>query len=337
LVNGPLAGSPAPSDGGRLHRGDADLLDAYSKAVVGAAELVSPAVVKLDVKRRVPVRGAAREVGGSGSGFLFTPDGLILTNSHVASGASQIRVSLPDGQLFDADLVGDDPHTDLAVVRISASKLPTAMLGTSRDVRVGQLAIAIGNPFGFECTVTAGVVSALGRSLRAQSGRLIDDVIQTDAALNPGNSGGPLVSSAGEVIGVNTAIIAAAQGICFATSIDTAKLVVGQLLRHGRVRRGYLGVAGQNTPLPRRLVRHFELAVESGVRVMSVEPGSPAAAAGIEGGDVIVGWDGKAVARMDDLHRLLSEDYLARAADVTLIRRAQKLLRSVALVELPRG
>jgi S1-C subfamily serine protease len=336
-VNGPLAGSPAPSDGGRLHRGDADLLDAYSKAVVGAAELVSPAVVKLDVKRRVPVRGAAREVGGSGSGFLFTPDGLILTNSHVASGASQIRVSLPDGQLFDADLVGDDPHTDLAVVRISASKLPTAMLGTSRDVRVGQLAIAIGNPFGFECTVTAGVVSALGRSLRAQSGRLIDDVIQTDAALNPGNSGGPLVSSAGEVIGVNTAIIAAAQGICFATSIDTAKLVVGQLLRHGRVRRGYLGVAGQNTPLPRRLVRHFELAVESGVRVMSVEPGSPAAAAGIEGGDVIVGWDGKAVARIDDLHRLLSEDYLARAADVTLIRRAQKLVRSVALVELPRG
>jgi S1-C subfamily serine protease len=182
--------------------------------------------------------------------------------------------------------------------------------------------------------VTAGVVSALGRSLRAQSGRLIDDVIQTDAALNPGNSGGPLVSSAGEVIGVNTAIIAAAQGICFATSIDTAKLVVGQLLRHGRVRRGYLGVAGQNTPLPRRLVRHFELAVESGVRVMSVEPGSPAAAAGIEEGDVIVAWDDRTVAGIDDLHRLLSQDYVDRTASVTLIRRAQKLVRGVKPLEL---
>jgi S1-C subfamily serine protease len=334
LVDAPLADSPAPSGGGRPDRSDAELLDAYSKAVVGAADLVSPAVVKLDVKRRAPAHGAARELGGSGSGFLFTPDGLILTNSHVAGGASQIRVSLPDGQLFDADLVGDDPHTDLAVVRISASRLPTAMLGTSRNVRVGQLAIAIGNPFGFECTVTAGVVSALGRSLRSQSGRLIDDVIQTDAALNPGNSGGPLVSSAGEVMGVNTAIIAAAQGICFATSIDTAKLVVGQLLRHGRVRRGYIGLAGQNTALPRRLVRHFDLRVDSGVRVMSVEAGGPAAVAGIEEGDVIFAWDDKPVARIDDLHRLLSEDYIERPAEVTLVRRAQKLVRRVRPVEL---
>jgi S1-C subfamily serine protease len=324
----------APGSGDRREVTDAGLLDAYSNAVVSAAERVSPAVVKIDVKRRVTTRTGQREVAGSGSGFLFTPDGLILTNSHVAGGAGRITVALPDGQLFDASLVGDDPHTDLAVIRVSASKLPTARLGSSREIRVGQLAIAIGNPFGFECTVTAGVVSALGRSLRSQSGRLIDDVIQTDAALNPGNSGGPLVSSAGEVIGVNTAIIAAAQGICFATSIDTAKLVVGQLLRHGRVRRGYIGLAGQNTPLPRRMVRHFDLAVASGVRVMSVEPGSPAAAAGIEEGDVVVAWDGKPVARIDDLHRLLSEEHLERAADVTLIRQVHRLVRRVTPVEL---
>ena len=334
VIDGPAAQYSAPGNRDSREGGDADLLDAYSKAVVGAADRASPAVVKIDVKRRVETRGGQREVAGSGSGFLFTPDGLILTNSHVAGGPSRIKVALPDGQLFDASLVGDDPHTDLAVIRVSGSKLPTASLGTSRSVRVGQLAIAIGNPFGFECTVTAGVVSALGRSLRSQSGRLIDDVIQTDAALNPGNSGGPLVSSSGEVIGVNTAIIAAAQGICFATSIDTAKLVVGQLLRHGRVRRGYVGLAGQNTPLPRRVVRHFELPVESGVRVMSVEPGSPAAAAGIEEGDVIVAWDGRAVARIDDLHRLLSEEYLERPANVTLIRQAHRLVRRVTPVEL---
>jgi S1-C subfamily serine protease len=334
VIDGPAATDQAPGGRDRREDGDADLLDAYSKAVVSAADRVSPAVVKLDVKRRVETRGGQREVAGSGSGFLFTPDGLILTNSHVAGGASRIKVALPDGQLFEASLVGDDPHTDLAVIRVSGSKLPTASLGSSRTVRVGQLAIAIGNPFGFECTVTAGVVSALGRSLRSQSGRLIDDVIQTDAALNPGNSGGPLVSSSGEVIGVNTAIIAAAQGICFATSIDTAKLVVGQLLRHGRVRRGYIGLAGQNTPLPRRVVRHFDLPVESGVRVMSVEPGSPAAAAGIEEGDVIVAWDGRAVARIDDLHRLLSEEYLERPADVTLVRQAHRLVRRVTPVEL---
>jgi S1-C subfamily serine protease len=334
VIAGPAATDQAPIGRDRREDGDADLLDAYSKAVVSAADRVSPAVVKLDVKRRVETRGGQRDVAGSGSGFLFTPDGLILTNSHVAGGASRIKVALPDGQLFEASLVGDDPHTDLAVIRVSGSKLPTASLGSSRTVRVGQLAIAIGNPFGFECTVTAGVVSALGRSLRSQSGRLIDDVIQTDAALNPGNSGGPLVSSSGEVIGVNTAIIAAAQGICFATSIDTAKLVVGQLLRHGRVRRGYIGLAGQNTPLPRRVVRHFDLPVESGVRVMSVELGSPAAAAGIEEGDVIVAWDGRAVARIDDLHRLLSEEYLERPADVTLVRQAHRLVRRVTPVEL---
>jgi S1-C subfamily serine protease len=273
-------------------------------------------------------------VGGSGSGFVFTPDGLILTNSHVAGGAAKLIVTFNDGQSADADLVGDDPHTDLAVIRVSSSKLPTVTLGSSRQVRVGQLAIAIGNPFGFECTVTAGVVSALGRSLRSQSGRLIDDVIQTDAALNPGNSGGPLVNSQGEAIGVNTAIIAAAQGICFATAIDTAQVVVTQLLQHGRVRRGYIGVAGQNAVLPRRLVRHFELASETGVRVMSIEPGSPARAAGLREGDVIVQWDAKPIAGIDDLHRLLTADQLGRAAEVMVIRTVQKLPLRIVPTEL---
>jgi S1-C subfamily serine protease len=314
---------------------DRELLDAYSNAVVSAAERVSPAVVKIDVRRRVqPRRGPAHEVGGSGSGFVFTPDGLILTNSHVAGGAAKLIVTFNDGQCADADLVGDDPHTDLAVIRISGSRLTAVALGSSRQVRVGQLAIAIGNPFGFECTVTAGVVSALGRSLRAQSGRLIDDVIQTDAALNPGNSGGPLLNSRGEVIGVNTAIIAAAQGICFATAIDTAQVVVTQLLQHGRVRRGYLGVAGQNAPLPRRVVRHFGLIKESGVRVMSVEPGSPAQRAGLRDGDVLVQWDGKPVAGIDDLHRLLSAQYLGRAAEVVAIRGAQRITLTVVPTEL---
>jgi len=316
---------------------DSAALDAYSNAVVHAAERVSPAVVKIDVRKRAPQRPGAtesREAQGSGSGFVFTPDGLILTNSHVAGGATRIDVTLPDGQHFDADLIGDDPHTDLAVIKVSGPTLPTATLGSSRGVRVGQIAIAIGNPYGFECTVTAGVVSALGRSLRAQSGRLIDDVIQTDAALNPGNSGGPLVNSRGEVIGVNTAIIMPAQGICFATAIDTANLVVGQLLRHGRVRRGYIGVAGQNTLLPRRVVRYFDLAIESGVRVMSVEAGSPARDADLAEGDVIVAWDGKPVSSIDELHRLLTEAYLHTTVEVVVLRRTQKLTRTIKPVEL---
>lgn len=314
---------------------DAALLDAYSQAVVSAAESVSPAVVKLDVRRRVRTPRGARELAGSGSGFVFTPDGLILTNSHVAGGAAKLAVSFNDGQTADADLIGDDPHTDLALVRVSGGRLPAVRLGSSRALRVGQLAIAIGNPYGFECTVTAGVVSALGRSLRSQSGRLIDDVIQTDASLNPGNSGGPLVDARGEAIGVNTAIIAGAQGICFATAIDTAKIVVAQLLRHGRVRRGYIGVAGQNAPLARRLVRHFELAVESAVRVASVEAGSPAQAAGLEAGDLIVAWDGAPVAGIDDLHRLLTEASLDRSAEVAVIRRAQRHLLRITPNELP--
>jgi len=331
LVDDPEPSAGKQSQPRRAAANDAALLDAYSQAVVSAAETVSPAVVKIDVHKRAAGGADAR---GSGSGFIFTPDGLILTNSHVAGGATRIDVTLPDGQRFDADLIGDDPHTDLAVIRISAPKLATATLGSSRGVRVGQLTIAIGNPYGFECTVTAGVVSALGRTLRAQSGRLIDDVIQTDAALNPGNSGGPLVNSNGEVIGVNTAIIMPAQGICFATAIDTAKVVVGQLLRHGRVRRGYIGVAGQNAPLSRRVVRYFDIAVESGVRVMSIEPGSPAATTGLEEGDVIVAWDSKPVAGIDALHRLLTEQYLGASVEATILRRAQKLTLAVRPTEL---
>jgi S1-C subfamily serine protease len=337
LVENDVPASGAPGAHEPPAGDDGEALDAYSNAVVHAAERVSPAVVKIDVRKRVAQRSGApegREAQGSGSGFVFTPDGLILTNSHVAGGASRIEITLQDGQHFDADLIGDDPHTDLAVIKVSGPTLPTASLGNSRGVRVGQIAIAIGNPYGFECTVTAGVVSALGRSLRSQSGRLIDDVIQTDAALNPGNSGGPLVSARGEVIGVNTAIIMPAQGICFATAIDTAKVVVGQLLRHGRVRRGYIGVAGQNAVLPRRVVRYFELTVESGVRIMSVESGSPAAEAGLADGDVIVAWDGKPVASIDELHRLLTEAYLHTSVEVTVLRRSQKLTRTVKPVEL---
>jgi len=304
LIDDPGSDARTPGGAHGHERGDETLLDAYSLAVVNASEAVSPAVVKIDVVKRASSAGSGPagqqgETRGRGSGFVFTPDGLILTNSHVAGGAARIDVTVSDGQRFDADLIGDDPHTDLAVIKISGPKMATATLGNSRRVRVGQLAIAIGNPYGFECTVTAGVVSALGRSLRAQSGRLIDDVIQTDAALNPGNSGGPLVDSSGAVIGVNTAIIMPAQGICFATAIDTAKVVVGQLLRHGRVRRGYIGVAGQNAPLPRRIVRYFDLPIEAGVRVMSVEAGSPASEAGLEEGDMIVAWD--------DARRLIAE------------------------------
>lgn len=324
----------SPASGGRDCDGDAALFDAYSRTIVSAAESVSPAVVKIDVRRRVRTPKGDQEVAGSGSGFIFTPDGLILTNSHVAGGAQKLMVTFNDGQNAEADLIGDDPHTDLALVRVLGDRLPTAALGSSHGLRVGQLAIAIGNPYGFECTVTTGVVSALGRSLRAQSGRLIDDVIQTDAALNPGNSGGPLLDSRGEVIGVNTAIIAAAQGICFATAIDTARIVVAQLLRHGRVRRGYIGVAGQNTSLSRRMIRHFDLTVADGVRVISIEAGSPAQAAGLEEGDVIVQWDDLPVAGIDDLHRLLSEDYLERSAEVTVLRRTRKLSRHITPVEL---
>jgi len=325
----PRSASPARGEG------DAALLDAYSAAVVAASDRVSPAVVHVEVAQVArPAEGEAPR-RGSGSGFVFTPDGFILTNSHVVHGARSIQVSFADGAGFDADLVGDDPDTDVAVIRIGGHQLSTAALGSSRGLRVGQLAIAIGNPYGFQHTVTTGVVSALGRSLRATTGRLIDDVIQTDAALNPGNSGGPLVNSQGEVIGVNTAIIPFAQGICFATAIDTAKWVVEQLLRFGRVRRGYIGVGGATTPLSRRAVRFHGLAAGAGVRVESIEPGGAAQQAGIEAGDVIIGYDGESVAGVDELHRLLSAERIGKTTKVTLLRRTQKLDLPIRAAELP--
>jgi len=319
--------NPSSSSGSFADEG---LLDAYSRAVTGVAEAVGPAVVRLDVKRRMRGRDArgreaAQEVGGSGSGFIFTPDGLIATNSHVVSGATGIGVTLNDGQVLEASLIGDDPDTDLAVVRVAGHKLPAVPLGESRNLRVGQLAVAIGNPYGFQCSVTAGVVSALGRSLRSQNGRLMDDVIQTDAALNPGNSGGPLVSARGEVVGVNTAVILPAQGICFATAIDTAKVTIAQLLRHGRVRRAKLGIAGQNIVLPRRMVRHYGLERDGAVQAASIERGGPASRAGFEQGDIIVGFAGQPVAGFDDLHRLLTEEKLGARAAVTVLRRGRQV------------
>jgi S1-C subfamily serine protease len=262
-----------------------------------------------------------QETRGNGSGFIITPDGYILTNSHVVSGAARIEVTLSEGRHFQADLVGDDPDTDLAVVRIhTPTQLVPAKLGDSAAVKVGQLAIAIGNPYGFQYTVTAGVVSALGRSLRAKSGRLIDSVIQTDAALNPGNSGGPLVNSRGEVIGVNTAVIYPAQGICFATSIDTAKFVAASLIKDGKVTRGYIGIAGQTVPLHRRIVRFFNLKTEQGVLIVSVEANSPAQTAGLTEGDVIVGIHGMLIAGIDELHKQLTGDRVGVPVELTIIR-----------------
>ncbi len=306
--------------------GDSALLDAYSSAVISASEKISPSVVKIDVAQAGRSRsGEPHERQGGGSGFVFTPDGLILTNSHVVHGATRIQVSFSDGHRFPAHTIGDDPATDLAVIRIDAPQIVAAPLGDSQKLRVGQLAIAIGNPYGFQYTVTAGVVSALGRSLRSYSGRLIDDVIQTDASLNPGNSGGPLVSSDGRVIGVNTATIMGAQGLCFAIGINTAKFVAGRLLRDGRIRRAYIGVEAQTAPLHRRLVRFYDLPQESGVIVSAVTPGSPAQRAGLREGDVIVALDGKAVAGVDDLHRLLTDAHVGVSSSLTVLRWTQKL------------
>ena len=309
---------------------DEELLDAYSRAVITAAERVSPSVVYIEVHQPPSGRRANNprqqgEARGSGSGFIFTPDGFILTNSHVVHGAAKIEVTITDGSKYHADLIGDDPDTDLAVIRINAPNLVPAHLGESQNVRVGQLVLAIGNPYGFQYSVTAGVVSALGRSLRARSGRLMDAVIQTDAALNPGNSGGPLVNSRGEVIGVNTAMILPAQGICFATSIDTAKFVASRLIRDGRVSRSYIGLAGQNVPVPRRIVRYYNLAVESGILVVSFEEDSPGRKAGLREGDLIVGFDGQPTAGIDDLHKLLSEERIGHKASLLVIRGTQKM------------
>jgi S1-C subfamily serine protease len=317
----PRPSGPAPA------AQDGRLLDEYSRTVVGAVEKIRPAVVFLEVQQRRPAaRGAsAPQIRGTGSGFVFTPDGFILTNSHVVHLASRIDVVLADGGRFRAALIGDDPDTDLAVVRIHAPGLVPAALGDSSALRPGQIVVAVGNPYGFQCTVTAGVVSALGRSLRSRSGRLIDDVIQTDAALNPGSSGGPLVDSRGEVVGVNTASILPAQGICFAIAINTVKFVAGRLIRDGFIRRGYLGLGGQNVGLPRRLVRLYDLPVESGVLVLSVEKASPALEAGLREGDAIISFDGQPVAGIDDLHRLLADRWPGGHGVLGVLRASERL------------
>ncbi len=310
---------------------DPALLDSYSEAVVSAAEKISASVVKIEVTQSGKTRsGESRDRQGGGSGFVFTPDGLVLTNSHVVHDAKRIQVSLPDGRHLAAHTIGDDPATDLAVIRLGipdndAPSLIAAPLGDSQSLRVGQIAIAIGNPYGFQYTVTAGVVSALGRSLRSYSGRLIEDVIQTDASLNPGNSGGPLVTSDGRVIGVNTATIMGAQGLCFAIGINTAKFVAGRLLRDGRIKRSYIGVEAQTAPLHRRVVRFYDLGSESGVFVMSVDAGGPAQKAGVREGDLIIALDGKPVAGVDDLHRLLTDARVGVSSVITVIRHTDNL------------
>jgi S1-C subfamily serine protease len=311
---------------------DAGLLDAYSRAVTGAVEQISPSVVNIEVhtaggKSR---SGEERERRGGGSGFVFTPDGLILTNSHVVHDARRIEVTLADGRCMPATAVGDDPASDLAVIRIEKPRveeagLIPAALGDSQSLRVGQVVIAIGAPYGFQSTVTAGVVSALGRSLRSYSGRLIDDVVQTDAALNPGNSGGPLVDSAGRVVGVNTATILPAQGICFAIGINTAKFVASRLLRDGRIRRSFIGVSAQTVPIHRRVVRFYELTKESGALVLSVEENSPAKRAGLRDGDVIIALDGKPVAGVDDLQRVLTDVRVGIGSILVTLRHTEKL------------
>jgi S1-C subfamily serine protease len=320
----PVAPAVAPADD--------SLLDAYSRAVTGAVERMSPSVVNIEVHQSAGRKrsGEPRERQGGGSGFVFTPDGLILTNSHVVHDAVRISVTLADGRRMPASLIGDDPANDLAVIRIDELNIDgpgliAAALGDSQRLRVGQIVIAIGAPYGFQSTVTAGVVSALGRSLRSYSGRLIDDVIQTDASLNPGNSGGPLVDSAGRVVGVNTATILPAQGICFAIGINTAKFVASRLLRDGRIRRSYIGVSAQTVPVHRRVVRFYDLPKEMGAVVVGVEEDSPAKRAGLRDGDIIVALEGQPVAGVDDLHRVLTDVRVGVSCSLTVLRWTEKL------------
>src|SRR5271155_4880610 len=324
----PLSGTLPEESVRASGSGDALLLDSYSRAVTAAVERVSPSVVNVEVHQAGQRNraGEPRERRGGGSGFVFTPDGLILTNSHVVHDATRIEVTLADGRHAPAHTIGDDPATDLAVIRIDASGLQAGPLGDSQQLRPGQMAIAIGNPYGFQSTVTAGVISALGRSPRSYSGRLIEDVIQTDAALNPGNSGGPLVDSRGQVIGVNTATILPAQGICFAIGINTAKFVASRLLRDGRIRRSYIGVSAQTVPIHRRVVRFYGLARETGVVVVGIEDRSPARTAGLREGDVIVALGEKPVAGVDDLHRLLTDAQVGARCELMVIRHTERLV-----------
>jgi len=307
---------------------DIALLDDYSRTIVGAVDRVTPSVVNIESR-------ANGSRGGSGSGFIIAPDGFILTNSHVVHGAREIVVNLSDGRESRAQLVGDDPDTDLAVIRIDAAQLSHVRLANSETLRVGQIAIAIGNPLGFQASVTAGVISALGRSMHAQSGRLIDNIIQTDAALNPGNSGGPLANSAGEVIGVNTAVIRPAQGICFAIASNTAKFVAGWLIKEGRIRRGYIGVAGQTSPLHRRVARFYRLANESGAMVVSIEKGSPAEQSRIRPDDVIVAFNDEPIASVHDLHKKLVGDRIGTPCKLTVLRGTEQLTIYVTPAEMP--
>jgi S1-C subfamily serine protease len=321
---------PVPAD-------DQELLDAYSRAVIDVVDRVGPAVVRLAVHSG-DARRVAQSRGGTGSGVIVAPDGLILTNSHVAGTASRIEVTTADGQDLHARLVGDDPDTDLALIRIDeAVTLPAAPLGDSKRLKRGQLVIAIGNPLGFESTVTTGVVSALGRSLRSRNGRLIDDVIQTDAALNPGNSGGPLVSSRGEVVGINTAVIMGAQGICFAVAANTASFVLGELVRHGRVRRAFVGVAAQATAIPPLRRRAAGLAQDRAVMIGTVEPNSTAARAGLKPGDIIVALDGATIAGADDLVRALTGDKIGRSVAFDVLRGTERLTLAVVPQERQRS
>ena len=327
-----VSGSSANAAVDDRHRGsDGPLLDAYSAALIRAVERTAPAVLHLDVtlagqRQRGPANGPPT---GTGSGFVFTPDGFALTNSHVVHGARSVRATLPDGSLHSAEVVGDDPDTDLAVLRLGATGLPIVELGDSDMLRPGQLVVAIGNPFGFQTTVTAGIVSALGRSLRSQSGRLIEGMIQTDAALNPGNSGGPLVDSAGRVIGINTAIIGGAQGICFAVPVNTARFVIPRLIREGRVRRSWIGVVGQSIRLSRRRVQVSHLHAEGAVLVTEVAPGSPAARAGLQPRDIIGRVGDAPIVGVDDLQRLLTDELIGREMDVVALR--DGALRTFAL------
>ena len=301
---------------------DAEFLDAYSQAVTTVVDKVGPAVAHVQVTQKKAQHRSApsREEGGSGSGVVITPDGYTVTNNHVVETGDTFRVALPDGSSYSADLVGRDPATDLAVLRVPGSDLPIANLGDSEKLKVGQLAIAIGNPFGFQNTVTAGVISALGRSLRSRSGRLIENIIQTDAALNPGSSGGPLVDSRGLVIGINTAIIQFAQGICFAIPVNTMRWVVSLLIKEGKVTRGFLGIAGQNVPLPVRVVRYFQLKQDAGVQVLDVTRNSPAYLSGLQTGDIIISLDDNPVTGVDDIHRLLTRDVIGKRMHVVVLR-----------------